>query len=67
MADEQNGAKPPSMEEVTVRENASKTRLIEDGGPSEQSHVADAASDDQAADTVPEAEEPGLVNSVRGM
>ena len=67
MADEQNGAKPQSTEEVAVRENASKTRLIQDGGPSEQSEVATAASDDHAADTVPEAEEPGLVESVKGM
>jgi hypothetical protein len=67
MADEHNGAKPPSTEDVAIREKASKTRLIEDGGPSEPSQVADAASDDQAADTVPEAEEPGLVNSVKGI
>ena len=67
MADEQNGAKPPSMEDVAIRESASKTRLIEDGGPSEQSQVSDAARDDQVADTVPEAEEPRLVNSIKGM
>ncbi len=65
MADEQNGAKP-FYEEVTVA-RTQQTRLIEDGGPSEQSHVRRRASDDQAADTVPEAERAGLVNSVRGM
>ncbi|KQS52878.1 hypothetical protein ASG32_31835 [Methylobacterium sp. Leaf361] len=67
MADEQNGAKPPSTEDVAVRENASKTRLIEDGGPSEQPQVLDSATDDQTAGTVPEAEEPGLVDSMKGM
>lgn len=67
MADEQNGTTAPSIREVAVRENASKARLIADGGPSKQSQVATAASDDHAADTVPEAEEPGLVDSMKGM
>ncbi|QGY05932.1 hypothetical protein MMSR116_31590 [Methylobacterium mesophilicum SR1.6/6] len=67
MADEQNGAKPSSTQDVAASENASKTRLVEDGGPSEQSQVPDAATDDQTPDTVPEAEKPGLVDSVKGM
>lgn len=67
MARDHSGGATLTPEEAAVLERVRRKRLAEDGCPQERLPDRQASHDDRSADQVPENEEPGLIDSMKGM
>ncbi|MDP4027298.1 hypothetical protein Q8W71_32570 [Methylobacterium sp. NEAU 140] len=66
MTGSKNDAASPSITEVADRKDASRKRLIENGGPPDQASDGQTESDDQPTGIVSEDEETGLIDPLKG-
>ncbi|MCJ2073237.1 hypothetical protein MKK75_31385 [Methylobacterium sp. J-030] len=67
MARDHSGGATLTPEEAASVERVRRKRLAEDGCPEERVPAGKTTGDDHAHDDVPESEEPGLIESMRGM
>ncbi len=66
MTGDDNDGKVPSLDEVAEREDASRRRIIEDGGPQRQPPDGKSAGGDHPTGIVSEDEEAGLIDPLKG-
>lgn len=67
MTRDDSGSAALSPEERAAGERAGRKRLGEDGRPEDRRSPAGPRTDDKSERAVPEAEEPGLIGSLKGM
>ena len=67
MARDHSGGATLTPEEAALVERVRNKRLAEDGCPQARTPDGKVAPDDHSLEHVPEAEEPGLIGSIKGM
>lgn len=67
MARDHSGSATFSPEELAAGERAGRKRLGEDGCPEDRQQPVTPPADKQPDDTVPENEQPGFIDAMRGM
>lgn len=67
MARDHSGGATLTAEEAALVERVRRKRLAEDGCPQERIPDGQTTLDDHPPSQVPEAEEPGLIDSMKGM
>ncbi len=67
MTRDQSGSATFSPEELAAGERAGRKRLGENGCPEDRPASAEPPADQKPDVTVPESEEPGLIDSMKGM
>lgn len=67
MTRDDSGSAALSPEEVAAGERAGRKRLGEDGRPEDRGPPVKPQADRTPPGTIPESEEPGLIDSLKGM
>lgn len=66
MTDGDNDGTVPSLDEVAAREDASRKRIIEEGGPQRQPPDGKSSGRDHPTGIVSEVDETGLIDPLKG-